>query len=186
MWKSLFDRLLSGLVRAGTLTIRYPDGESRTYGNGSGAPLDLTVHDPGTLRAIVLNPELGLGEAYMNGRLTVEGDRLEDLLKLLVHNREIGEMPLWVRAADRAMYHARGFIQRNAPGTARRNVAHHYDLSDDLYRIFLDRDMQYSCAYFRRDDMTLDEAQEATSRTSCCWSPGCASLTSAAAGAAWR
>jgi cyclopropane-fatty-acyl-phospholipid synthase len=161
MWKSLFGRLLSGLVQTGTLTMRFPDGDSRTYGNGGEPSFVVDVADDATIKAIVLNPELGLGEAYMEGRLRIEGDRLEEFLKFLVHNREAGRMPVWVHAMDTMLYHARRFIQKNAPGTARRNVAHHYDLSDDLYRIFLDGDMQYSCAYFPRDDMTLEEAQAA-------------------------
>src|SRR3569832_1243296 len=52
----------------------------------------------------------------------------------------------------------------NARATAKKNVAHHYDLSDELYRRFLDEDMQYSCAYFARPDMTLEEAQLAKKR----------------------
>ncbi len=161
MWKTLFDRLLRGLVQCGELTIRYPDGVCRTYGHGPRTAPRLEIHDEATLRALVRNPELGLGEGYMSGRITVEADRLEDLMKFLVQNREVGRMPLWVRALDRVMYNTRRFIQHNAPSAARRHVAHHYDLSDDLYRLFLDRDMQYSCGYFPHDDMTLDEAQEA-------------------------
>ena len=164
MWKSLFDRLLNGLVQTGQVTIRFPDGEERTYGSGSAQSFTLDIKDEETVRAIVLNPELGLGESYMHDKLRIEGDRLEEFLKFVVRNREIGQMPLWVRAIDGALYHARRFIQRNAPGTARRNVAHHYDLSDDLYRIFLDADMQYSCAYYRHPEMTLDEAQAAKKR----------------------
>ena len=164
MWKNLVDRLLSGLMVHGQLTVTYPDGDSRTYGDGSGHPEALTLHDTAILREIVLNPELAMGEGYMNKRITIDGDRLEQALKLLVRNRERGRMPFWVRGLEATLYQARRFLQHNAPQAARRNVAHHYDLSDDLYRIFLDQDMQYSCAYFHRDDMTLEDAQEAKKR----------------------
>ncbi|THH37080.1 class I SAM-dependent methyltransferase [Aliishimia ponticola] len=161
MWKTLVDRLLGGLVVTGRLTIKYPDGDSRDYGPDTSPHETLTLHDPAILRQIVLNPELAMGEGYMQARITIEDDRLEEVLKLLVHNRMAGQMPLWVRGLDRALYHARLFLQRNAPAAARRNVAHHYDISDDLYRLFLDEDMQYSCAYFERPGMSLEDAQEA-------------------------
>ncbi len=161
MWKTLCDRMLRGLMVSGRLTIKYPDGTQSSYGDGSGREEVLTFTDAAILRQIVLNPDLGMGEGYMQNRIQVGDDRLEEVLKLLVRNRYAGTMPLWVRTLNRAQFHARAFLQRNAPRTARRNVAHHYDLSDDLYARFLDNDMQYSCAYFARDDMTLEEAQVA-------------------------
>ena len=164
MWKKLFDRMLRGLVVSGRLDIQYPDGETISYGDGTGQTEALQFHGETILKRVVLSPELGVGEGYMEGLITVEGDRLEEVLKLLVHNREIGSMPVWVNLMRSGMFHARRFVQRNAPSAARRNVAHHYDLSDDLYKLFLDEDMQYSCAYYQRDDMTLEEAQAAKKR----------------------
>ena len=164
MWKHLVDRLLGNLVITGDLSVLYPDGTRRTYGDGTGRSLSLTFHDNRILRQVVLNPELAMGEGYMQGRITLGEDRLEEVLKLLVRNRAVAGVPFWIHALDRGMFHARRFLQKNAPATARRNVAHHYDLSDDLYRLFLDEDMQYSCAYFARPDMTLEEAQAAKKR----------------------
>ena len=86
---------------------------------------------------------------------------LEDLLRLVLRNRSPNAFPAWVRALDRTRFHLRRFIQRNTADKAKANVAHHYDLSDDLYRLFLDEDMQYSCAYFARPSMTLEQAQAA-------------------------
>ncbi len=161
MWKNLCDRLIQGLIVTGRLTVTFPDGDAKTYGDGSGVEESLRFHDTKILRQLVLNPELAMGEGYMQGRITIGGDRIEELLKFLILNRKLGRMPIWVRALTRGLFLAKRFLQQNAPAAARQNVAHHYDLSDDLYRVFLDDDMQYSCAYFQRDDMTLEEAQAA-------------------------
>ena len=159
MWERLFDRFMTGLLVHDRLSVTYPSGATRHYGPATGSRARLVVKDPATLRHLVCNPELALGEAYMAGRVAIQECSLLDFIKLLVRNRAVGRMPQWVYAANRARYHARRFLQANAPRAARRNVAHHYDISDDLYRLFLDRDMQYSCAYFERDGMSLADAQ---------------------------
>ncbi|MCB1365686.1 MAG: class I SAM-dependent methyltransferase [Rhodobacteraceae bacterium] len=161
MWETVFDRFVSRLVRDGQLFVTYPDGRKSAYGQPGGDRAGVTIADRATLRALCLNPELALGEAYMNATLRVENDDLEGLLRLLVRNRKGDRMPVWVRAVSRARYLAQTWLLRNTETAARRNVAHHYDISDDLYRIFLDADMQYSCAYFAHPDMTLEEAQAA-------------------------
>ena len=161
MWKTLCDNLIRGLVVNGRLTVTYPDGTAQTYGDGTGVEESIQFHDPKILRQLVTNPELAMGEGYMQGRITIGGDRLEELLKLLIHNRAQGKMPVWVRALTRGLFVAKRFLQKNGLAAARSNVAHHYDISDDLYQVFLDEDMQYSCAYYQRDDMTLEEAQAA-------------------------
>ena len=165
MWETVFDGFVSRLVRDGQLCVTYPDGQKKAYGQrGTDNALSVAVMiaDTATIRALCLNPELALGESYMNGTLSVVGDDLEGLLRLLVRNRRGGErMPVWVRALSRARYLAQTWLLRNTPVSAQLNVAHHYDISDDLYRLFLDADMQYSCAYFAHPDMTLEEAQAA-------------------------
>jgi cyclopropane-fatty-acyl-phospholipid synthase len=143
------------------LTIRFADGTTRSYGPDSGGHATLHFTDDATLRAIALNPLLGLGEAFMDERVTLPDGTLLETLKLLQRNRASGRLPGWLRATNAARFHMRRFIQRNAPQRARSNVAHHYDISDDLYRLFLDDDMQYSCAYFPDPDLTLEEAQAA-------------------------
>lgn len=161
MWEKLIDRFLNGMMVRDRLTVTFPDGTDRDYGPNTGRAAHIAIPQRSTLRALCINPELGLGEGYMNGAVLLRNTTLEGLLKILIRNREAGHMPSWVLAADRARFHMRRFLQRNAPAAARRNVAHHYDISDDLYRLFLDDDMQYSCAYFRRDGMSLEEAQAA-------------------------
>ncbi|MFV0514985.1 MAG: class I SAM-dependent methyltransferase [Jhaorihella sp.] len=161
MWETVFDRFVSRLVRDGELHVTYPDGKKRVYGRPGEDSAGVIIAGHATLRALCLNPELALGEAYMNATLRVENDDLEGLLRLLVRNRKGERMPVWVRALSRMRHVAQTWLLRNTETAARRNVAHHYDLSDDLYRLFLDADMQYSCAYFAHSDMTLAEAQAA-------------------------
>ena len=161
MWTTLLDRMARRLIRQGQLTLTYPDGQTRIYGSGTPAAA-MHIRTDAALRALCLQPELALGEGYMDGTIDIGGnDALEALLTLLLHNRRPDAFPAYIRALDRLRFHARAWIQRNSSKTAKANVAHHYDISDDLYRLMLDADMQYSCAYFRDPGMTLEEAQAA-------------------------
>ncbi len=152
--------LYGKLLRSGHLTIVYPDGAIETYGDGTGRAVRLRLSRRGVVR-IALDPSLGVGEAYMDGDLTLENGDLWDLLTLVGRNLPArhGRRPGPVRSLRNKI--VRRIRQANSRAAARRNVAHHYDLSADLYRRFLDADMQYSCAYFPRPGMTLDEAQAA-------------------------
>lgn len=159
--------LLRRVVRTGRLVVRLAEAEPIVVGDGSGAEADtvtIRLREARTARRLVLSPELALGETYMDGDLVVEGGEIGDLLDLLARNvatgprRRTGQAArLWARLRER-------IAQANDRLAARRNVAHHYDLSLELYRRFLDEDLQYSCAYFARPDMTLDEAQAAKKR----------------------
>ncbi len=158
----LLTRLLKPAVTAGTLDLVGADG--RVHRLGSGAPaLTLRLHDRALERDLVMNPRLRFGEAYMDGRLTVEGGTIYDVLALLGAGREnvqglLGQLREALGPALRLAH------QHNPLGRSRRNVAHHYDLSRSFYELFLDSDLQYSCAYFAEPDLTLDEAQEAKKR----------------------
>ncbi|WP_299769964.1 cyclopropane-fatty-acyl-phospholipid synthase family protein [uncultured Tateyamaria sp.] len=161
MWDKLLDHFLTGMMVEDRLSLTYPDGTTRDYGPDTGASAHLEISDEATLRALVLNPDLGLGEGYMDEKITPRNCTLDDALTLIIRNRFKGTIPPWMLMANRARFHMRRFIQNNTPNASRKNVAHHYDISDDLYRLFLDQDMQYSCAYFRDDEMTLEQAQAA-------------------------
>ena len=161
MWDKLLDGFLHRMMVKDRLTVTYPDGATRDYGPDSGDRAHVAIADNAAVRALVLNPDLGLGEGYMDERIVMQNCDLDHVLQMLIRNRDAGDLPGWMRAVDRARFQMRRFIQANAPARARRNVAHHYDISDDLYRLFLDEDMQYSCAYFRDPDMTLEHAQAA-------------------------
>jgi cyclopropane-fatty-acyl-phospholipid synthase len=159
MWDKLLDRFLIGLMVRDRLSITYPDGHTADYGPDTGDRAHIAIKGTKTLRALVLNPDLGLGEGYMDGRITTQNCTLDHTMKILIRNRSAGSVPAWMQAANSARNVIRRAIRKNAPQVSRKNVAHHYDISDDLYSSFLDADMQYSCAYFRKDSMTLEEAQ---------------------------
>jgi cyclopropane-fatty-acyl-phospholipid synthase len=161
MWERIFDKMMRRLIKTGLLHITYPDGTQRHYGNGSGLDVSLTIHNAKTIRALTLSPDLALGEAYMDARITVANDAIEDLIRLVLRNKRPAAFPAWVRVLDRTRFHLRHRALRNTAKSAKANVAHHYDISDDFYRMFLDDDMQYSCAYFTDDTLTLEQAQAA-------------------------
>lgn len=152
--------VLQGLVREGDLTIKLPGGGQLRLGDGSGPPLVARVTSAAWAARIAAKPGLGVGEAYMDGGLVLEQGDIDDFIDLIGANakhktKRRGPFRRWLRKTLR---------EANDRVAARRNVAHHYDLSYDLYRRFLDEDMQYSCAYFARPDMTLEEAQLAKKR----------------------
>ncbi len=161
--------LLERLVRHGRLTVITP---FKTVAAGTpdsrhpAALLDVRVRirTVRTALKIATNPDLYFGEAYMNGDLVLEQGSFRDLMELLGYNIHIlaaNPNPLLGRLASKAA----GVVSaRNGIKKARLNVAHHYDLSGELYRLFLDHDMQYSCAYFREPDDTIETAQIAKKR----------------------
>jgi cyclopropane-fatty-acyl-phospholipid synthase len=164
MWKSVFDKMLSRLIVTGNLEVAYPDGEKRNYGAPDGRTAALSITDPAALRALCLQPDPAFGEAYMDGNLIVEEDDLDSLMQLILENRREGVFPPWVRAYNATRFQLRSWLQRNTAASARANVAHHYDISDDFYALFLDSDMQYSCGYFTDPAMSLEDAQAAKKR----------------------
>jgi cyclopropane-fatty-acyl-phospholipid synthase len=156
--------VLSRLVKRGALTIVTARGNECTFGDGSGEEVRVRFLDPGAERATVLNPELRVGELFMNGRLVVERGTIYDFLALVLRDAEAGERSLPARLLGELRYLTRRAVSHNSRWRARRNVAHHYDLDHRLYELFLDPDQQYSCAYFERPDCTLEEAQLAKKR----------------------
>ena len=122
-------------------------------------PVTVRLHDRSLHWKIALRPALAVGEAYMNGTLTIEEGTLYDFLALAAEN--IHRADRQYSPGEKLSALVRIFQQWNPVGVAKRNVAHHYDLSGALYDLFLDRDRQYSCAYFATPDMTIDQAQAA-------------------------
>ena len=149
--------MLSRFVRVGRLVVTEEGRGPRAYGDGSGPEVAVRVARPWGPR-IALNPDMAAWEAYMDGGLVLERGGLWDLCELIGRNFRSGPSPRFApkRLVDRLR---RRLQQWNDRSAARRNVAHHYDLSYELYRRFLDADMQYSCAYFSRPEMSLEEAQ---------------------------
>jgi cyclopropane-fatty-acyl-phospholipid synthase len=161
----LLKRLGGRLVRTGNLLVTDARGEQHRFGDGSGTPLHIVIRTRLAERAISLNPSLAVPEAYMAGDLDfIEGD-LIDFVRLSYANLDLAYARLGtLKAAEIGRRLAKRIHQWNPAPRSRANVKHHYDLSGELYRLFLDEDMQYSCAYFERSDMTLDAAQLAKKR----------------------
>ena len=161
MWERMLVSMLERLVRHGRLKLSTPTGHCWSFGDGDPAypAIHVTVHDAAVMRRLTLNPELGLGEAYTDGRLTIDDDDLHGLLELALRNIRAGHRNPPMRLGRMARNWLRALRQFNPLPRARRNVAHHYDLSGDFYDLFLDQDRQYSCAYFRHEGDSLDTAQ---------------------------
>jgi cyclopropane-fatty-acyl-phospholipid synthase len=151
--------MLSGVIRTGRLTIIDAGGNRHVLEGGPGPSATIRLSDPSLHWKLVLRPRLYVPEAYMDGTLTIEEGSLYDFLELLVSNDTAHPNEL-MRLGRAAAQLVRRMYQLNPVWRARRNVAHHYDLSDQLYELFLDRDRQYSCAYFRAPEDDLDSAQE--------------------------
>ncbi|WP_103762173.1 SAM-dependent methyltransferase [Roseovarius confluentis] len=164
MWTKILDVFVTHLFRKGDFSLTYPDGTTRRYGNGGTPSAAITLHDPALPRKIIMAPELAVGEAYMDGTLTIADDDLRSFLTLAVSNMAAQGKPWFHRPLDIYRQLSRYINQFNPAKRARANVAHHYDLSGELYDLFLDEDRQYSCAYFARPDMTLEQAQAAKKR----------------------
>jgi len=161
---ALLRRALSLVVEKGDLEVVCPGGRAMRFGDGSGETVKFRITDRLTCAKLAIHPDLYFGEAYMDGTLVLEKGSIYDLLALLLSNLEGRKPPArlsWLWATRRLF---RRIEQHNPVGRAERNVKHHYDLSGELYDLFLDRDRQYSCGYFEGEDMSLDEAQLAKKR----------------------
>jgi cyclopropane-fatty-acyl-phospholipid synthase len=157
----LLARVLAGVIGEGQLTIIDAAGKThRIQGARPGSAVTIRVHTWWTGVRLALRPRLAFGEAYMDGTLTVEQGDVYDLLDLVGRNIAALDRSFLVPLSFAWQRLARLFEQHNPIGRAQRNVAHHYDLNDQLYDIFLDRDRQYSCAYFRTGKESLDQAQD--------------------------
>ncbi|MDU8943005.1 cyclopropane-fatty-acyl-phospholipid synthase family protein [Rhodophyticola sp. MJ-SS7] len=123
--------------------------------------MTVTLHDTDIVRGLIMNPELAAGEGYMNETLTIENDDLRSFMALAVRNVFHSGPVWWQHPAESVRKALRWWRQFNPAKRARSNVAHHYDLSAELYGLFLDTDKQYSCAYFADPAMSLEAAQVA-------------------------
>ena len=156
---------LRRFVRQGSLSVIDHTGRRHHFGTAGTVPsVTARLNDPALYRRLALYPQLHIGRAYVDGTLTIEEGKLSDLLDLLLLNEQLastGRVGEIKRRVDEA---ARLAAVVNLPGRARRNVRHHYDHSAEFYRCFLGEDMQYSCAYFAAEGVSLEEAQEAKKR----------------------
>ena len=152
--------MLKSFVQVGTLKVVDAKGQAHVFAGAPGPQVTMMLSDPSLYRKLFFNPELHAGEAYMDGRLRFEDSTLRDFLTLFSVNRlSLGSYPLQkvLRRVSRGL---KRFQQLNPIGQAQKNIAHHYDLGNDFYRLFLDEGMQYSCAYFLDDKESLEQAQQ--------------------------
>ncbi len=159
----LLSIFLSRFVRDGSLTVKTASGNSYTFGDGSGTPAVVRFTTARALRQVLLDPELRLGEAYMDGTFVVEQGTIGDVLAILLR-QERQATAKWAVPLRMIRQLFRRVQQFNLRSRSRRNVAHHYDLDGRLYQLFLDADQQYSCAYFESAAQSLDDAQLAKKR----------------------
>jgi cyclopropane-fatty-acyl-phospholipid synthase len=158
-------RLFKAFIRKGSVSVI--DHRGRRYdcpGTEPGPHATIRLHKPGLSRRIVLAPAMAVGEAYMDGTLTIEEGSLYDFLDVCTLNlHHLHGLPYY-GMLNGALKLGRGLTQVNTALRSRRNVAHHYDLSGRLYELFLDQDRQYSCAYFTHPGQDLESAQAAKKR----------------------
>src|SRR3954453_19286195 len=156
---SLIGRLVDKLLTKGNITLLRPGKRPETFGSGGGKHLTVRFTERKVAFDIIKNPRLGLGEAYMDGRLIIEDGTILDLLELIVGSNRWEDKGEGRAALSRGKRRLNRLLFRNNFKRARRNVAHHYDLKDELYELFLDDDKQYSCAYFTDPSNSLEQAQ---------------------------
>jgi cyclopropane-fatty-acyl-phospholipid synthase len=156
---AVIGRLVEKLLPTGSLTLLMPGRAPETFGPGGGRHLTVRLTDRKTALQIVRRPKLAVGEAYMDGRLIIEDGTILDLMELVLSPNRWEDSGGRRKALNKRKTKLLRLFRRNDLKRARRNVAHHYDLKDALYELFLDDDKQYSCAYFTDPDNSLEQAQ---------------------------
>ena len=155
--------MLSDFVQVGQLTIIDANNVTHVYGpGGENTPFSvIRLTDSSLNHKLFFNPELYAGEAYMNGTLICEQGGIRGLLEIFAHNRvKLRKQPTQ-KVIRRWTKRIKKWQQKNKQPAAQKNVQHHYDISNDFYQLFLDDDMNYSCAYYENSSMTLEQAQTA-------------------------
>ncbi|HHL43565.1 MAG TPA: methyltransferase domain-containing protein, partial [Hellea balneolensis] len=157
--------MMTRFVQTGQLTLIDVDGNRHDFGPGGSPRSVVALKDKKLYTSLFFNPELKAGEAYMDGTLVPEdGTTVRDFLTVFALNAaNLRGHPLQKRI--RGYYkRMKRFHQKNLKTASRKNVEHHYDLSNDFYKLFLDEDMQYSCGYFEHKGQSLEDAQLAKKR----------------------
>lgn len=155
--RNVFLHILETGVESGTLHLRLPDGTQHCFGRGE-PEVEWCFHDDRAFGRILRNPELEMGETYMEGAWDAGEGGLALLLHVLMHNFQSLREP---HRLGRMLHFLREHTRKNAIRRSYDNAAYHYDHEEWLFRCFLDEDMQYSCAYFAHPGMSLEEAQQA-------------------------
>ena len=152
--------LMKTFIQNGKLTVIDADDKRHVFEGKPGLEVTMKLHDKKLYRSLVFNSEMAAGEGYMDGTITFEdGSSLRDFLQLFSNNRlSLAAHPVQKFLRSMRM-RSRKKQQSNRRGQAQQNVSHHYDLGNEFYKLFLDKNMLYSCAYFRDEKETLEQAQ---------------------------
>lgn len=166
MWAKLLDQVMAKGLTYGRLSVTFPDGSVKDYGSKSGSDAGpqarVTITDPDLPRRILLNPQMALGEGYMDGHLSFPSDRdILHFLQIAATSAMGGQLPLPMRLGHKVRVALKGLMQHNTLQAARQRIKQHYDIPDAFYALFMEEDLQYTCAYFRDPDATLEAAQAA-------------------------
>ena len=160
----LLSRLLHNLIKVGTLSVIDANGYTWVFHGTDNPAVTIRLHNKRLHHRLYTNPRLALGEAYTNGELTIENADLYTFLDLIGRNMQLTGNITLPGLTGFLSYITRRLRQLNSERLAKAHVAHHYDLSEDLYDLFLDNDKQYSCAYFSESTDTLEQAQQEKKR----------------------
>ena len=160
----ILDRVLKTIIHHGDLAVTDWMGQTRRYGNGGTPKAHIKFTTAAAARKVALDPDFFVGECYMDGTLVMVEGAIRDFLALALENIGISRRHPLHKLIDRTRMVFRRLHQHNPVGKAKQNVARHYDLSGSIYDLFLDRDRQYSCAYFENETSTLEDAQLAKKR----------------------
>ena len=151
--------VLKHMIRVGAMEVEDAGGKVTLLGDGSPPRCRVKLHKRSLEWGLLANPPLKVAEAFMDGTLTIEQGDIGDFCEIVAQNYGHLERNRLVRLAFALQRHTRWLKQYNPIGKAKENVAHHYDLSGRLYDLFLDKDRQYSCAYFSEEHEDLERAQ---------------------------
>jgi cyclopropane-fatty-acyl-phospholipid synthase len=157
---ALIDTFVEKLLTKGTITLKTPGRAPATYGKDGGKHLTIRFTDNKVGLEILKSPRLGFGEVYMDGRLIIEDGTILDLLEMVIGANRWEDGGAGRKALRKGKFKLKNLFRRNDAHRSRQNVAHHYDLKDELYDAFLDEDRQYSCAYYTDPSNSLEQAQE--------------------------
>jgi cyclopropane-fatty-acyl-phospholipid synthase len=160
---TFFRKFASQLIRVGSIEIEEPGGERFIVGDGVGAAPLVKIADEGVKTALLRDPEMAFGDLFMDRRIDVQRGSIYDVLAIVSRNMARGGGSRWVELLSRSRLAVQRWMQNTLQRSAA-NVAHHYDIGNELYGLFLDDDRQYSCAYFETPDASLDAAQAAKRR----------------------
>ncbi len=156
----VLDSILKSMVRIGTLNVIDANGKTYTYTGRDGPAVTVKFHHARVPWRMVYAPSMAVGEAYMDGTLTIEDGTIYDFLALMAQNIEVSGFHGLHMAGETLSRLFKPIQQFNPASRSKKNVAHHYDLSGELYELFLDSDKQYSCAYFETPETGLEVAQQ--------------------------